>query len=177
MQSQLNLWFKYVILNLLIPTTHAKLLLEIFGILMLNEWWSLSLNSTHNYLSKCWLEFQMEGAWWFFSYFEVRKCWQSPLSLVSTHSSCVSIICPSAVLTWDPTRAWVKSWISLWADNFRNLPHLGVIRRYVADTIQDFLCELGMKPRMQLYEIIIFPLNQVVVRPTKIIKDLCKSST
>ena len=48
---------------------------------------------------------------------------------------------------------------------------------YVADTIQDFLCELGMKPRMQLYEIIIFPLNQVVVRPTKIIKDLCKSST
>ena len=45
------------------------------------------------------------------------------------------------------------------------------------DTIQDFLCELGMKPRMQLWEIIIFSIYYIIVRPTKIIKDLCKAST
>ena len=43
------------------------------------------------------------------------------------------------------------------------------------DTIQDFLCELCMNPRMQLLDIIIFSLNHVIVRPTKIIKDLCKA--
>ena len=47
---------------------------------------------------------------------------------------------------------------------------------YVIDTIQDFLCKLGMKPRMQLYKIIIFSLKHVIVRPTKIIKDFCKDS-
>ena len=45
------------------------------------------------------------------------------------------------------------------------------------DTIQHFLCKLGMKPCMQLKEIIIFSLKHVIVRPTKIIKDLCKAST
>ena len=48
---------------------------------------------------------------------------------------------------------------------------------YILDTIQDFLCKLGMKPHMHLAEISIFPLNHVIVRPTKIIKDLCKAST
>ena len=45
------------------------------------------------------------------------------------------------------------------------------------DTIQDFLCNLGMKPHMHLVEIGIFSLNHVIVRPTKIIKDLRKAST
>ena len=39
---------------------------------------------------------------------------------------------------------------------------------YVLDTIQDFLCKLGMKPR-----IIMLSLKHVIIRPTKIIKDLC----
>ena len=42
---------------------------------------------------------------------------------------------------------------------------------FVLDTIQDFLCELGIKPRMQL------SLHHVIVRPTKIIRDLCKANT
>ena len=48
---------------------------------------------------------------------------------------------------------------------------------YYIDTIQDFLCELGMKQHMHLVEISIFSLNHVIVRPTKIIKDLHKAST
>ena len=44
------------------------------------------------------------------------------------------------------------------------------------DAIQDFLCKLGMKQRMQLLEIIIFSLKHVIVRSTKNIKDLFKAS-
>ena len=47
----------------------------------------------------------------------------------------------------------------------------------ILDTIEDFLCKLGMKPHMHLLEISIFSLNHVIVRPTEIIKDLCKAST
>ena len=39
------------------------------------------------------------------------------------------------------------------------------------DTIQDFLCKFGIKPRMQLQEIVNFSLNHVIIRPTKIIKS------
>jgi hypothetical protein len=46
----------------------------------------------------------------------------------------------------------------------------------IIDTIQDFLCKLGMKPYMHLVEISIFWLNHVIVRPTKIIKDTRKAS-
>ena len=49
--------------------------------------------------------------------------------------------------------------------------------QYVLDTIQDFLCNLGIKPHMHLVEIGIFSLNHVIVRPTRIIKDLGKAST
>ena len=42
---------------------------------------------------------------------------------------------------------------------------------------QIFFSELGMKPRMHLVEIGLFSLNHVIVRPTEIIKDLCKAST
>ena len=48
---------------------------------------------------------------------------------------------------------------------------------WVIDTIQDFLCKLGMKPHMHLVEISIFSLNHVITRPAKIIKDVCKAST
>ena len=44
------------------------------------------------------------------------------------------------------------------------------------DTIQDLLSKLGMKPQMHLVEISIFSLNHVIVRPTKIIKDLREAS-
>ena len=43
---------------------------------------------------------------------------------------------------------------------------------YAIDTIQDFLRKLGMKPYMHLVEISILSENNVIVRPTKIIKDL-----
>ena len=43
-------------------------------------------------------------------------------------------------------------------------------------TIQDFFVHLGLKPLMQLQEIIIFSLKHYILRPTKIIKDLCKAS-
>ena len=48
---------------------------------------------------------------------------------------------------------------------------------YTTDTIQDFLCKLGIKPHMHLVEISIFSLNHAIARPTKIIKDLRKAST
>ena len=48
---------------------------------------------------------------------------------------------------------------------------------YDLDTIQDFLFKLDMKPHMHLVEISIFSLNHVIVRPTKIIKDLHEAST
>ena len=46
----------------------------------------------------------------------------------------------------------------------------------VLDNIQDFLRKLGMKPLVHLVEISIFSLNNVIVRPTKLIKHLCKAS-
>ena len=48
---------------------------------------------------------------------------------------------------------------------------------YGVDTIQDFLRKLGMKPHVHLVGISIFSLNNVLIRPTKIIKDHCKAST
>ena len=42
----------------------------------------------------------------------------------------------------------------------------------IFDTIQDFLCKLGMKPHMHLVEISIFSLNNVTVRLTKIMNNL-----
>ena len=47
---------------------------------------------------------------------------------------------------------------------------------YILDTIQDFLCKLGMNPHMHLVEISIFSLYHVIARPTKVIKDLRKAS-
>ena len=42
------------------------------------------------------------------------------------------------------------------------------------DTIQDFLCKSGIQ---WINLISIFSLNHVIVRPIKIIKDLCEAST
>ena len=46
-------------------------------------------------------------------------------------------------------------------------PHLERYHSYTLDTIQDFLCKLGVKPHVHLLEISIFSLNHVIVRPTK----------
>ena len=43
------------------------------------------------------------------------------------------------------------------------------------DTVTDFLIELGMKPHMHLVEISIFSLNNVTVRPTKIMNRADKN--
>ena len=43
------------------------------------------------------------------------------------------------------------------------------------DTVQDFLLELGMKPHIRLVEISIFSLNNVTVRPTKIMNRADKN--
>ena len=43
-----------------------------------------------------------------------------------------------------------------------------------ADSIQDFLCKLSMKPNMYLVETVIISLYHVIVRATKSIKDLLK---
>ena len=54
------------------------------------------------------------------------------------------------------------------------LPYLLCCIARPLDTIQDFSSKLGMKPGVHLLEISIFSLCHVVVRPTKIIKDLLK---
>ena len=74
---------------------------------------------------------------------------------------------------------------TLWKLHYRG--YLNSLSVYVdtMDTIQDFLCKLGMKPHMHLvilvlYDLVdisIFSLNHVITRPTKIIKDVCKAST
>ena len=48
-------------------------------------------------------------------------------------------------------------------------------RPYIVDTIQDFLRKLGMKSHVYLVEISIFSLNNVNVRPTKIINKADKN--
>ena len=40
--------------------------------------------------------------------------------------------------------------------------------RAALETIQDFLIKLGINPRLHVLEISIFSLNNVIVRPTKI---------
>ena len=44
----------------------------------------------------------------------------------------------------------------------------------LVDTIQDFLCKLGIKPHLHLVDTIVSSLHHVIVRATKIIKDLLK---
>ena len=41
-------------------------------------------------------------------------------------------------------------------------------KRGTVDTVQDFFIKLGIKPRMHLWEKSIVALNNVIVRPTKI---------
>ena len=43
------------------------------------------------------------------------------------------------------------------------------------NTVQDFLIKLGIKPHMHQWEISIFPLNNVIVRPTKIMNRADKN--
>ena len=44
----------------------------------------------------------------------------------------------------------------------------------LVETVQDFLCKLGMKPRMCLLDISFFSLNNVIVRLTKIMNNIGK---
>ena len=44
----------------------------------------------------------------------------------------------------------------------------------VIDTILDFLCKLGIKPHLHLVDTIVSSLYHVIVRATKILKDLLK---
>ena len=51
---------------------------------------------------------------------------------------------------------------------------------FVLDTVQDFLIELGIKPRLHILKISIFSLNHVTVRPIKIMNNhlkVCKICT
>ena len=43
------------------------------------------------------------------------------------------------------------------------------------DTVQDFLIKLGIKPRMHIWEISILSLNNVIIRPTKIMNRADKN--
>ena len=85
---------------------------------------------------------------------------------------CTYVYCLRAKKEEDPSSMTLKT--AFW-NGF--LTSSGLSTTYILDTIQDFLCKMGMKPCMQLEKIIIFSLYHVIVRPTKIIKDLCKAST
>ena len=50
------------------------------------------------------------------------------------------------------------------------LKYFSVFFTPLLGTIQDFLCELDIKPQTNLVETIIFSQYHVIVRPTKIIK-------
>ena len=76
---------------------------------------------------------------------------------------------------YSPDCQW--SWVNFWLKGCGSTQDIIDGPDCTIDTIQDFLCKLGMKPHMHLLEISIFSLNHVIVRPTKIIKDLCKAST
>ena len=54
-------------------------------------------------------------------------------------------------------------------------PLCNTARTCTLDTVQDFLIKLGIKPRMHLWEISILSLNNVIVRPTKIMNRADKN--
>ena len=72
------------------------------------------------------------------------------------------------------------SWVSLviyqqqqWAGSF--LGCLSGLVNYIVDTVQDFFIKLGIKPRMHQWEIRIFSLNNVIVRPNNIMNRADKN--
>ena len=137
---------------------------------------------------------------------ELRKLWKAPASrrnaaaMPHTTLWCHQSLRFLAAANWVRVRAvgshrllyskrpsysiQMESWERMWSaaiDHHAAMyaeknPTL-MLAHCVLDTIQDFLFKLGMKARMHLVEISIFSLNHVIVRPTKIIKDLCKAST
>ena len=64
-----------------------------------------------------------------------------------------------------------------WLTNIGNKHLVGQSIILVLESVQYFLIKLGIKPRIHTLKISIFSLNHVIVRHTKIIKNLCKSST
>ena len=55
------------------------------------------------------------------------------------------------------------------------LEKIHVEDRAKMDTVQDYLIKLGIKPRIHLWEISIFPLNNVIVRPIEIMNRADKN--
>ena len=53
--------------------------------------------------------------------------------------------------------------------------HKGKDLHSILETVQDFLCELGIKPPIHLMEISIFSINNVIVRLTKIMNRADKN--
>ena len=49
------------------------------------------------------------------------------------------------------------------------------VRKAKLDTVQNFLIKLGIKPRKHLWEISIFSLNNIIVRPAKIMNRADKN--
>ena len=87
-------------------------------------------------------------------------------------------------------KCWVKELqIKHWTTSIRNSRNLQLFYRvvlvlmrilklrYLLDTVQDFLIKLGITPGMHLVEIGILSLNNVIVRPTKIINRADKNWT
>ena len=48
-----------------------------------------------------------------------------------------------------------------------------MMKHNALDTVQDFLIKLGIKQRLHILKKIIFSLNHVIVRPTKIMNKVC----
>ena len=63
-----------------------------------------------------------------------------------------------------------KLWISFFETGSTVPPPFNIMPTPKVDTIPDFLIKLGIKPRMHLWEISIFSVNNVIVRPKYIPK-------
>ena len=74
------------------------------------------------------------------------------------HGENVDVVCHTGYFPKGPPR--LRCWYGEWSGG--------------VDSVTDFLIELGMKPRMHL-EISIFSLNNVMVRPTKIMNRADKN--
>ena len=81
------------------------------------------------------------------------------------------------IIVW--TTQKLLSQLTSWSrQNLNKLQYLVKIfhnSSYILDTIQDFLINLGIKPRMHLREISICSINNVIIRLTKIMNRADKN--
>ena len=94
--------------------------------------------------------------YWFF-HREIVKKWSVGLCFLSFHREV-----PPSAQTDDIFHYF------LWLSSFINQGNA------LVDEFQDFLIKLGIKPRMHILEISIFSLNNVIVKPTKIMNNFLK---